>query len=280
MDRPDGSGRQLAVALLDVRDLKTSFRPTTASSAPSTASRSRSRRARRSAIVGESGCGKSVTCLTIMGLNPQAQRRSSTGEAIFKGRDLLELPASRAAQGARRRDLDDLPGSDDVAEPGAHGRQAARRGDPAARRRRPRRRRKPRARRDAEGGRHPPRRAAARRLPAPVLGRHAPAGDDRDGADQQPRPAHRRRADDGARRHDAGPDPEADERPAARLRQRDHHDHARPRRRRRDRRRRARDVRGQVAEQGTYADIFYQPSHPYTWGLLGRCRGSPQAPGG
>ena len=39
-------------------------------------------------IVGESGCGKSVTCLTIMGLNP---RRStiSTGEALWKGKNLL-----------------------------------------------------------------------------------------------------------------------------------------------------------------------------------------------
>src|SRR4029079_2615314 len=45
------------------------------------------------AIVGESGCGKSVTCLTILGLNPRAQT-ISTGEAIFKGRNLLELPPS------------------------------------------------------------------------------------------------------------------------------------------------------------------------------------------
>ncbi len=41
-------------------------------------------------IVGESGCGKSVTCLTIMGLNP---KRSSiiSGEALFKGSDLLSM---------------------------------------------------------------------------------------------------------------------------------------------------------------------------------------------
>jgi peptide/nickel transport system ATP-binding protein len=45
-------------------------------------------------IVGESGCGKSVTCLTIMGLNP---KRSSliSGHAMFKGEDLLTVGASR-----------------------------------------------------------------------------------------------------------------------------------------------------------------------------------------
>jgi oligopeptide/dipeptide ABC transporter ATP-binding protein len=43
--------------------------------------------------VGESGCGKSVTCLTILGLNPRA-KTISTGEAVFKGRNLLDLPVS------------------------------------------------------------------------------------------------------------------------------------------------------------------------------------------
>ncbi len=42
------------------------------------------------AIVGESGCGKSVTCMTIMGLNSPTNTESS-GEVIFKGRNLLEL---------------------------------------------------------------------------------------------------------------------------------------------------------------------------------------------
>jgi peptide/nickel transport system ATP-binding protein len=45
-------------------------------------------------IVGESGCGKSVTCLTIMGLNP---KRSSliSGQALFKGEDLLSVGSKR-----------------------------------------------------------------------------------------------------------------------------------------------------------------------------------------
>ena len=80
--------------------------------------------------------------------------------------------------------------------------------------------------------------------PAPVLGRHAPARDDRHGAHQQPRPDHRRRADDRARRHHAGADPDAAQAAPGGLRVRGDHDHARPGRRRRDGRRRDRDVRG------------------------------------
>ena len=119
-----------------------------------------------------------------------------------------------------------------------------------------------RARRAAEGRRHPARRAPHRRLPAPVLGRHAPARDDRDGADQRPRPADRRRADDGARRDDAGADPRPDADAAAGVRQRDHHDHARPRRRRRDRRRRRRHVRGQGRRAGPVDEIFNAAAPP------------------
>ena len=45
-------------------------------------------------IVGESGCGKSVTCLTIMGLN-DPRLSSSTGKVLFRGEDLLTAPAKR-----------------------------------------------------------------------------------------------------------------------------------------------------------------------------------------
>jgi oligopeptide/dipeptide ABC transporter ATP-binding protein len=45
-------------------------------------------------IVGESGCGKSVTCLTIMGLN-SAKTATSEGEALFRGEDLLKASPRR-----------------------------------------------------------------------------------------------------------------------------------------------------------------------------------------
>jgi peptide/nickel transport system ATP-binding protein len=45
-------------------------------------------------IVGESGCGKSVTCLTIMGLN-EPRLSESTGEVLFRGENLLQASPKR-----------------------------------------------------------------------------------------------------------------------------------------------------------------------------------------
>ena len=61
-------------------------------------------------------------------------------------------------------------------------------------------------------GRDPGARAPGRRVSAPAERWHAPARHDRDGAVVPAAPADRRRADDGARRHDSG----ADSRPARR----------------------------------------------------------------
>jgi peptide/nickel transport system ATP-binding protein len=49
-------------------------------------------------IVGESGCGKSVTCLTIMGLN-DPRLSTSAGEVLYKGENLL------TAGGRRMREI-------------------------------------------------------------------------------------------------------------------------------------------------------------------------------
>ena len=89
--------------------------------------------------------------------------------------------------------------------------------------------------RDARSRRHPEREVAGARLPAPVLGRHAPARDDRDGARAQPVDPDLRRADDRARRDRAGADPRADRGGEARVRHRRHPRDARPRSRRGDR---------------------------------------------
>jgi len=45
-------------------------------------------------IVGESGCGKSVTCLTVMRLN-DPKFATSTGEVLFRGENLLTASGSR-----------------------------------------------------------------------------------------------------------------------------------------------------------------------------------------
>lgn len=49
-------------------------------------------------IVGESGCGKSVTSLSIMGLVPQPPGRIEGGVIEFEGRDLLELSEAEMRQ--------------------------------------------------------------------------------------------------------------------------------------------------------------------------------------
>lgn len=43
------------------------------------------------ALVGESGCGKSVTCLSVLGLNPSPPARIAGGEINYKGTNLLTL---------------------------------------------------------------------------------------------------------------------------------------------------------------------------------------------
>ncbi len=116
----------------------------------------------------------------------------------------------------RQGHRDDLPGPDDEPEPGAHDRAA----DPRGARDAPRPEQaggasSARSSCSTRSGSRAPK-ARLKRLPAPVLGRHAPAGDDRDGARLRAEAPDRRRADDGARRDDPGADP----RPAARARHR------------------------------------------------------------
>ena len=54
-------------------------------------------------IVGESGCGKSVTSLAVLGLLARNGRVAS-GRALFEGRDLIEL-SDRALRGVRGREI-------------------------------------------------------------------------------------------------------------------------------------------------------------------------------
>ncbi len=54
-------------------------------------------------VVGESGCGKSVTALSIMRLIPQPPGEYAGGSVLFEGQDLLEAPESvmRKIRGSR-----------------------------------------------------------------------------------------------------------------------------------------------------------------------------------
>ena len=163
-------------------------------------------------LVGESGCGKTVTALSIVRLL-RVPAGSSSGRVLFEGRDLLSLDEAGMRSRARRGDRVHLPGADGGAEPRLHGWRPDRRGNR-------------RARAGGLAGGAAPRggpargRARARRgeprarLSAPALRRPAAARDDRRGARVPTAARHRRRTDDGARRHDPGRDSGAAARPA------------------------------------------------------------------
>ena len=56
-------------------------------------------------LVGESGCGKSVSALSIMRLIPLARDASSGGEVWFDGRDLLEALATHERETIRGNEI-------------------------------------------------------------------------------------------------------------------------------------------------------------------------------
>ena len=89
------------MALLEVTDLRTVFRTDDGEFAAVDGLSFSVDAGRTLAIVGESGCGKSVTSLSIMGL-VAAPGRIAGGSIRFEGRELTTLPA---------RDLQDLRGN-------------------------------------------------------------------------------------------------------------------------------------------------------------------------
>jgi peptide/nickel transport system ATP-binding protein len=80
------------LALLEVQDLRTSFKTEDGLVKAVDGVSFSVEKGQTLGIVGESGCGKSVTCLTIMGLNPKRNTISS-GKALWKGKDLLTAKA-------------------------------------------------------------------------------------------------------------------------------------------------------------------------------------------
>jgi peptide/nickel transport system ATP-binding protein len=94
---PAGSDRENPAPLLGVRDLKVDF-ATPAGPLRAVDGLSFDLKAGETlCIAGESGSGKSVTALSLMGLLPKPGGRIAGGQALFQGRDLLALPESELA---------------------------------------------------------------------------------------------------------------------------------------------------------------------------------------
>jgi peptide/nickel transport system ATP-binding protein len=89
-------------ALLEVRDLRTHFSTDEGDFAAVDGVSFDVAPGRTLAIVGESGCGKSVTALSIMGLVPNPPGRIRGGSVRFEGSELIGAPA---------RELQDLRGN-------------------------------------------------------------------------------------------------------------------------------------------------------------------------
>jgi peptide/nickel transport system ATP-binding protein len=85
------------VALFEVKDLRTSFRTDDGVVKAVDGVTFSVEMGKTLGIVGESGCGKSVTMLTVMGLNNK-KTATSTGQALFNGEDLLTMKPSRIRQ--------------------------------------------------------------------------------------------------------------------------------------------------------------------------------------
>src|SRR5471032_1813525 len=66
------------------------------------------------ALVGESGCGKSLSALSIMRLLPEPPARLIGGSVALNGRDIVPLRRGHARD-PRQGNRHDLPGSDELA---------------------------------------------------------------------------------------------------------------------------------------------------------------------
>ena len=150
-----------------------------------------------------------MTSLALLGSSraPGASRRGTAH--VRRARPARRCPTATLRKIRGKDDRDDLPGSDDEPEPGAHGRASrfARRSRRTSTCDEGRPTRASSSCSTRSGSRA--RRLALQDYPHQFSGRHAAARDDRDGARLRAEAPDRRRADDGARRHDPGPDPRA-----------------------------------------------------------------------
>ena len=212
-------------------------------------------------VVGESGCGKSMTGLSIMRLIPSPPGKIVDGEILFDGDDILSM-TDEQVRSIRGNDIamifqDPMTSLNPVLTINRQISEALQlhmgmNKDQA----------RERAIELLKMVGIPERRGAGRPISAPVLRRYAPARDDRDGALVQPEAAHRRRADDRARRDDSGADPRPDAHASERARHRRDHDHPLDGRRRRHGRPRPGHVRRPHRRDGVHRRDLRQSAAP------------------
>ncbi len=91
LDRPQTSTVEATENLLEVRDLRTHFHVMDGTVKAVDGVSFAVRRGETLGVVGESGCGKSVTALTIMRLLDSPPAEIVSGQILFEGRDVLTL---------------------------------------------------------------------------------------------------------------------------------------------------------------------------------------------
>ena len=158
------------------------------------------------AIIGESGSGKSVACYSLLGLIPQPPGRIDGGRALFQGQDLLQLTTAELRK-IRGRDIamvfqDPMTCLNPYMTVGAQLMEPLRLSQEGVADARA-----PTGTGTAGRSGHTRARRHHRQLPAPVLRRHAPARNDRHGADQRTATVDRRRTHHRAGRHHSGANP-------------------------------------------------------------------------
>jgi len=92
------------MALLEVSDLRTYFSTRQGTVQAVDGVSFSVEKGRTLGIVGESGCGKSVTALSIMGLIPKPPARIESGSVVFDGKDLTKL-SERELEDVRGRQI-------------------------------------------------------------------------------------------------------------------------------------------------------------------------------
>jgi oligopeptide transport system ATP-binding protein len=94
-DRPTSADGRGQAPLLEVRDLRTYFNVMDGKVKAVDGVSFAINRGQTLGIVGESGCGKSVTALTIMRLLDTPPAEIASGQILFEGRDLLSMPEEK-----------------------------------------------------------------------------------------------------------------------------------------------------------------------------------------